>query len=357
MKTPVTKPFKQGKGSVIRFTNEEMDAVITGLAGADEQLVTSMRQRFETALEQSTAEGRAHAEHASVIHPLSQTRLGMRGWHLVSEGSDRIELHVRHGDFLRDGDGWQYGTSGAFDGEPDVLHGRTQACLFSRKAGRWLYVTGEPTGYDEAVAQGMSALKERRKGFRREGDGQDVAFRMWNGVVGKVDVSHFTRHELRHRHTGGEVVGRHYGHDVSLSNGRAIVKTVVGFFETLHNHRWHPTYDVWMIPEMSEHDEAERTGPFWCASAPVWTLSMKGAPDSTLVKTGMPYEPSTRDEAAFKVFATRDEAIAYAASLTRTVWKDARPVIGMIVDVPDVTPRPFATPLDEMTGDMFAVAA
>ena len=358
MKTPITKPMQQGKGSVIRFMNDEMDAIIEGLAGADEELITGLRQRFEAARLENARESEAYERNRRVAHEMSPIRLGMRGWHLASKPSDRLELYLRTGDFLPDGQGWQYGVSGAFDGEEGVLVGATQGCLFSRKDRRWMYTSERPVAYDEAAGDGTAALAARRKGFPRD-EGINVRYASISGVVGRVEVSRYGVRDLRHRAEGGEVIGRLYGDEVRVVHGRAVVMAVVGFFETLQNHRWHPTYDAWVLPDPSAHDRAERTGPFWCASAPVWTLRVGDQPDSRMLKQGLPYEPTSRDEAVFKVFATRDEAVAYAAGLEVETWGHGRrPMFGITADVPDVTPSAVPTPSDEMAGeDVFAQAA
>ena len=357
MKTPVTKPLRQGKGSVIRFTNDEMDAMIDGLGDADGELAVRLRQRFETAREQNAAESAAYDGNRKVAHEMSEIRLGMRGWHLASPASDRIELYVRTGDFLPDGEGWQYGVEGAFDGEPGVLKGLSQGCLFSRRTSRWMYTSGRPVPYERAISEGTGALAGRKRGFEQD-EGENVRYCTFAGVVGKVEVSRYGAGTLRHHAQEGEVIGRHYGDDVKVIRGRAVVMAVVGYFETLQNFRWHPTYDVWLIPDMAQHDSTERTGPFWCAGAPVWTISVGELPDNRVLKSGMPYQPTMRDEAAFKVFATRDEAVAYAAGIDRDVWGTTRPVLAIDVPVPAVRPVPVRTPLDQAAGeDVFAQAA
>lgn len=357
MKTPVTKPLKQGRGSVVRFMNDEMDAIIAGLSGSQDDLAVRMRERLEKARSENAEEARIHDEHARTIHEMSHTRLAMRGWTLASASSDKIELHLRHGDFLRDGDGWQYGMPGAFDDEHDVLRGSWQACLFSRRTRRWLIVTDRPSAHETAMEQGLAALKAHKAGLK-EGAGVEMEFRSFTGVVGKVDAFHYYRGDICHHASGGEAVATIYGGDVRVTTGRAIVRTVVGYFETTHNHRWHPTYDVWVIVEPRDHDRSERTGPFWCASAPVWSLSIKGTPDFRVLHEGPHYMASRRDRTVFAVFGSRDEAVAYAAAMTVDIGGHPRNPFRMTVEVPDILPVPVPTPLDETgNGDVFAQAA
>lgn len=347
MKTPAQKPARRGEGTIMRFDMTEMGALIVAMGDRQDAVSRFLLERFETAQAEAVAEAAAWAEHQRLEDAIGAGRLAYRGWMLASPEDRLAELYVRHGDFVPDvkgSSGWRYGATGAFEGHPNVLRDAWQCCVFSRKRRTWTMGDQRPGGREDAIAEGEALLGVMKPLLRKGAHGNAVGATGWRDTGTELDVHH---HRIGDQfgslsHSGQmERIGSMYGCDVHIIQGVGLVKVAVGAFTTLQNDQWQPCFDLLVLDQVERHDHADRTGPFWCQTGPAWSISVKGYSDRRVLDTGARTPIKKRDQSIFPAFATREEAIAYAATLRH---------VEMDVKAPEVAGAPLRTPHENDDG-------
>lgn len=336
MKTPLHKSVRRGEGSIIRFDMTEIDELVAALGDRPNAVSEHLLPRLKQAQEDAHEEAAAWAEHERLADPLGAARLAFRGWTRASEADRTAELYVRHGDFIMDTDvgkasGWRYGVRGAFDKREnvvrkpwqsdereDIIRDAWQFCVISHKRRTWLMGEQDPASYEETVEGGRAFLANAKAILAKRRHGASVVGGRWSNTVQDLDLPSYKIGDqfggLAHHGSASEIGG--WGsHDLQVVRGVGLVKVAVGHFTTLRGSQWHPTYDMLVVDDANDHSHANRTGPFWCETGDAWSIAVKGVAATRITKTTLLAGPTLRHEACFPVFATRGEAVAYAATL------------------------------------------